>query len=80
MLFRSVFCRVPGILPAVFLWEISGNKDTEPADRRAGSHSTVWGPAVRDGIFFTKGLYEFLGFHKAGSDPVHRIGDCIGLL
>ena len=32
------------------------------------------------GFFFTKGLYEFLGFHKAGSDPVHRIGDCIGLL
>ena len=28
----------------------------------------------------TKGLHEFLGFHKAGSDPVHRIGDCIGLL
>ena len=25
----SVFCHVPGILPAVFLWELFGNKDTE---------------------------------------------------
>ena len=38
------------------------------------------GPAVRDGTYLTKGLHEFLGFHKAGSDPVHRIGGCISFL
>ena len=32
------------------------------------------------GFFFTKGLYEFLGFRKAGSDLMHRIGDCAGVL
>ena len=49
-------------------------------NRRAGSRSAVWCSAVRDGVYLTKGLHEFLGFHKAGSDSVHRIGGCIGFL
>ncbi len=32
------------------------------------------------GFILPKGLHEFLGFHKAGSDPVHRIDDCAGVL
>ena len=32
------------------------------------------------GFFFTKGLHEFLGFRKAGSNPGHRIDDCASVL
>ena len=57
-----------------------GNKDTEPADKCAGSHSIVRGAAAGSGILPAKRLHELLGFCKAGSDFMYYICNCIGFL
>ena len=70
----------PGILPAVFLLELSGRKVTESADKRADSHSAVRGSSVGSGNLPAKRLWKPWNLCKTGSNHVHYIRDCVDIL